>query len=121
MLNEGKKRIKKGKLARLLPFCCYLKLFTVCNTRVSTELYSSFLFVLMFCFFKNLRKKNIENLAIVCPAFTMDCLETLEEIGIEEKESWEKLGGKKFKLISCVNSSDIWSNNICKIIHDQIK
>ena len=70
---------------------------------------------------KELRKRKVENLAIVCPAFTMDCLETLEEIGIDEKEAWKELGGKNFKLVPCVNDSDIWSSNLCKIISDRIK
>ena len=70
---------------------------------------------------KKLRKKNIKNLAVLCPAFTMDCLETLEEIGIEEKESWKELGGDNFKLISCVNDSDIWAKNLCHMIKNNLK
>ena len=50
----------------------------------------------------------------------MDCLETIEEIGIDEKEAWKELGGDKFKLISCVNDSDIWAKNLSHMISEKI-
>lgn len=70
---------------------------------------------------KDIRKKNIKNIAIVCPAFTMDCLETLEEIGIKEKKNWNNLNGEKFKLIPCINDSNTWAKNLTNIILNAIK
>lgn len=52
--------------------------------------------------------KGIENLAVACPSFTVDCLETLEEIGIRLKEQWIYLGGKEFILIPCLNTNKSW-------------
>lgn len=57
---------------------------------------------------ENLPKKGIKNLAIVCPAFVSDCLETLEEISVEGKEIFEHAGGETFNYIPCLNDEDRW-------------
>jgi ferrochelatase len=44
-------------------------------------------------------------LLVVCPAFTADNLETLEEVGIRLRKQWKELGGDDFALASCVNDS----------------
>jgi len=48
---------------------------------------------------------GIRSLLVVCPAFTADNLETLEEVGIRLREQWEELGGEHFALAPCVNAS----------------
>ena len=53
-------------------------------------------------------KQGIRNIAIVCPSFVADCLETLEEINIRAREQWKMLGGKKFVFIPCLNTHPIW-------------
>lgn len=53
-------------------------------------------------------QKGIKRLAIACPSFVADCLETLEEIGIRAKEQWLNLGGEQLTLISCVNDNELW-------------
>ena len=53
-------------------------------------------------------KKGIKNLAVVTPAFVSDCLETLEEIGMEAKYSFLENGGKIFTTIPCLNDNDEW-------------
>jgi ferrochelatase len=63
-----------------------------------------------------LAEKGIKYLAIACPSFTADCLETLEEIGIRAKEQWQKLGGQGFTLIPCLNSNEQWVNAIIDIV-----
>ena len=57
---------------------------------------------------EGLAKKGIKNLAIVCPAFVSDCLETLEEISVEGKEQFEHGGGENFHYIPCLNDEDRW-------------
>jgi ferrochelatase len=52
--------------------------------------------------------KGIKNLAIVCPAFVSDCLETLEEISVEGKEIFKHAGGETFNYIPCLNDEDRW-------------
>ncbi|RUR20070.1 ferrochelatase [Legionella sp. km535] len=60
--------------------------------------------------------KGIKNLAVVCPSFVTDCLETLEEMGIRTREQWLKLGGKKFTLIPCMNDDPDWISAIIELI-----
>ncbi|MDC0937513.1 ferrochelatase [Pelagibacteraceae bacterium] len=54
---------------------------------------------------ENLSGKGIKNLLIICPGFASDCVETLEEIDIQGRESFLKNGGEKFDLIPCLNDS----------------
>jgi len=59
---------------------------------------------------KDLAKKGVKRLAVVCPAFVADCLETIEEIGQEAKEDFLEHGGESFQLIPCLNDNDNWVN-----------
>ena len=49
--------------------------------------------------------QGIKQLAVVCPAFFCDCLETLEEIEIRGKETFMEAGGESFRMIPCLNDS----------------
>jgi ferrochelatase len=49
---------------------------------------------------------KIEHLHVVSPAFMVDCLETLEELQMQLRDSWQQLGGKSFTFIPCLNDSD---------------
>lgn len=51
------------------------------------------------------KEKNIESIQIICPGFSMDCIETLEEIKIRAQELFLNSGGEKFSYISCLNST----------------
>ena len=53
-------------------------------------------------------KSGTEKMAIVTPAFVSDCLETLEEIGMEAKEDFIEKGGKEFHVIPCLNDDIEW-------------
>jgi protoporphyrin/coproporphyrin ferrochelatase len=59
---------------------------------------------------KHLAKDGIKNLAVVTPAFVSDCLETIEEIGIEAKEDFLNSGGEHFTRIECINDSEDWAD-----------
>ena len=54
---------------------------------------------------EELPKKGIKNLLVICPGFASDCVETLEEINIQGRESFLKNGGENFDLIPCLNDS----------------
>ncbi len=54
---------------------------------------------------ENLPKEDIKNLLVICPGFASDCVETLEEINIQGRESFIENGGKNFDLIPCLNDS----------------
>lgn len=61
---------------------------------------------------KELPKKGIKNLLVICPAFISDCLETLEEIKEEGKEIFLHAGGEQFTMIPCLNTNPEWVNTI---------
>ncbi len=46
--------------------------------------------------------------AVMCPGFTADCLETLEEIGLRGAEQFQSTGGRSFRLIPCLNTHPAW-------------
>ena len=54
---------------------------------------------------ENLPSKGIRNLLVICPGFASDCVETLEEIDIQGRESFLSNGGKNFVLIPCLNDN----------------
>jgi len=62
-----------------------------------------------------LAKKGKKRLAIFCPAFVADCLETLEEIGIRAREQWEGLGGERLTLVPSLNAVPEWSHAVAEL------
>ena len=50
--------------------------------------------------------KGIKNVAILSPAFSADCLETLEELEVENREVFESAGGEKYRYIPALNDRD---------------
>ena len=56
--------------------------------------------------FEMLPKDGIKKILVISPGFASDCVETLEEISIQGKESFEKFGGEKFEFIPCLNDND---------------
>jgi ferrochelatase len=52
---------------------------------------------------ESLPNKGIKNLLVICPGFASDCVETLEEINIQGRESFLQKGGKNFDLVPCLN------------------
>jgi len=65
-----------------------------------------------------LRERGIRRIAVVCPAFVADCLETLEEIGIRLREQWDGLGGEAFGLVPCVNAHPRWVEAAAELLRD---
>jgi ferrochelatase len=54
--------------------------------------------------FKRLaQEKGVKRLLVICPAFTADCLETLEEIAVAGKETFLEAGGGDYAQIPCLN------------------
>ncbi len=54
----------------------------------------------------DLAQKGLKRLAVICPGFSADCVETLEEIAILAGETFHKNGGERFAVIPCLNDSD---------------
>ena len=55
---------------------------------------------------ENLPKEGKKNILVVCPGFSSDCVETLEEIAIQGKNSFFKNGGKNFDIVPCLNDNE---------------
>jgi ferrochelatase len=53
----------------------------------------------------SLAKQGVKNLAVITPGFSSDCLETLEEIAMENAEIFRHAGGKNFAAIPCLNDT----------------
>ncbi len=64
--------------------------------------------------FEEMPGEGIRKLLVVCPAFISDCLETIEEIGVEGKETFIQAGGASFTLIPCLNTHPAWVRTIVK-------
>ena len=54
---------------------------------------------------EKLPKEGVKKILVISPGFASDCVETLEEISIQGKESFEKSGGEKFGFIPCLNDN----------------
>ncbi len=67
-------------------------------------------------FLKALPQKNIRKIAIICPGFSVDCLETLEEIAVENKQLFLSHNGESYQYISALNSQDDHIKMMSKLI-----
>ena len=67
-----------------------------------------------------LYEQGVRRLAIMCPAFVADCLETIEEIGIRAKEDWEALGGEALELIPSLNAHPAWVKGLGDLVRGSI-
>ena len=68
-----------------------------------------------------LAENGQRNVAVIAPAFSADCIETLEEINEEIRESFEGAGGEKFTYIPCLNDDDAHIAEIAGIIDENLK
>jgi len=62
-----------------------------------------------------------KNIAVIAPAFSADCIETLEEINEEIRESFEHAGGEQFTYVPCLNASPDHVNALSQIIRDNLQ
>ncbi|MEE4120276.1 MAG: ferrochelatase [Paracoccaceae bacterium] len=68
-----------------------------------------------------LAKAGKKRIAVIAPAFSADCIETLEEINEEIRESFEEAGGEEFTYIPCLNDDDAHIAALSKVIDDNLK
>jgi len=64
---------------------------------------------------RRLAQQGHERVDVICPGFAADCLETLEEIGIEGRNTFLAAGGKAFHLIPCLNDSPAWIDALAQL------
>ena len=60
-------------------------------------------------------RAGVKRVDVVCPGFTSDCLETLEEISMEARAAYLLAGGKTFHYIPCLNDDPEWITALCNI------
>ena len=69
---------------------------------------------------ESLPGKGIKNLLVICPGFASDCVETLEEIDIQGRESFLQNGGENFDLVPCLNDTSEHINLFEKLVKKYI-
>lgn len=67
-----------------------------------------------------LARDGVKKLAVLCPAFVADCLETVEEIGMRARESFVAAGGSELLLVPCVNSDPHWVRGLAGIVRERL-
>jgi ferrochelatase len=67
-----------------------------------------------------LARSGVKRVAALCPGFTTDCLETIDEIGREGKHTFVEAGGEDLKLIPCLNSHPAWIDAMAKIAREEL-
>ncbi len=63
-----------------------------------------------------LAKAGVKKLAVMAPAFSADCLETLEELNIELREQFMEAGGTHFHYIPCLNDTDLGMDMLASVV-----
>ncbi|WP_120499878.1 ferrochelatase [Roseovarius sp. EL26] len=66
------------------------------------------------------KEDDKKNIAVIAPAFSADCIETLEEINEEIKESFEEAGGEDFTYIPCLNDDDAHIDALSNIVQSNL-
>lgn len=70
---------------------------------------------------QRLGKGGTGTLDVVCPGFVADCLETLEEIALEGKQTFLSSGGKQYRYIPCLNNEPVWVDAMIAIIEPHLQ
>lgn len=67
---------------------------------------------------RELAGRGVRRLAVATPAFVADCLETLEELGIRGKATFESAGGEAFRLVPSLNADPRWADAVAALVRD---
>ncbi len=67
-----------------------------------------------------LARAGVQRVDVVCPGFTSDCLETLEEIDMEVRQAFLRAGGREFHYIPCLNDDAEWIAALCSIAQQHL-
>ncbi|SHH53721.1 ferrochelatase [Massilia sp. CF038] len=69
---------------------------------------------------QKLAQEGLQSVDLICPGFTSDCLETLEEISIEARHDFLAAGGKQFNYIACLNENMAWVSGMADIAEQHL-
>ncbi len=67
-----------------------------------------------------LARTGTRRVDVICPGFTSDCLETLEEIGMEVRRDFMAAGGQEFHAIACLNESPAWITGLAEVAEQHL-
>ena len=67
----------------------------------------------------DLARQGVKRVAVLCPAFTADCLETLEEIGIRAERDFKAAGGEALTLVPSLNATPEWVSAVVTMVRRQ--
>lgn len=68
-----------------------------------------------------LPKEGSKKINVICPGFAVDCLETLEEIQVENQQIFKQAGGESFNYIPCLNDSDEQVSLLNQLVKEKAK
>jgi ferrochelatase len=68
-----------------------------------------------------LGREGVSRVDVFCPGFVADCLETLEEIGIEARATFIQAGGKEFNAIPCLNENPVWIAALANLVFRELE
>lgn len=67
-----------------------------------------------------LARAGVQRMAVFCPAFVADCLETLEEIGMRAQADFQAAGGEALQLVPSLNAHPAWVDAVVGLVHDAL-
>jgi ferrochelatase len=65
-------------------------------------------------------RDGLRRVDVICPGFVADCLETLEEIGVEGRKTFLGAGGREFHLLPCLNERDDWIRALAEVVRQHL-
>jgi ferrochelatase len=69
---------------------------------------------------QQLAREGVKRIDVICPGFTSDCLETLEEINMEVRRDFETNGGQEYHYIPCLNDRPVWITGLAEIAEQHL-
>jgi ferrochelatase len=70
---------------------------------------------------QGLPEEGVKSLQIVCPGFSADCLETIEEIGMENRDYFLEAGGERYEYIPCLNATGNHIDLLAALVAEQLQ
>jgi ferrochelatase len=68
-----------------------------------------------------LAARGAKRLAVICPSFAADCLETVEEIGVRARAQWLACGGESLEPIPCPNAHPVWVRALAGLVRARVE
>ncbi|MEO5334364.1 MAG: ferrochelatase [Magnetococcus sp. YQC-5] len=64
--------------------------------------------------------EGIRRIVVVCPGFVADCLETLEEMAVQGRETFLRAGGEQFVYLPCLNDLPVWIDALADMVQQEL-